>query len=307
LHDSDRIESIQRVKLVKENIVSKAIARKKTAAIRVVVQIAFFVLIALISVNHTLEESGKGIPVVSAASLHSLCPLGGVVSVYQYFDTGTMVKKTHESSFVLMWIGFGLAVLFGPVFCGWVCPMGSIQEWFGKLGKKIFGKRYNRFIPYKYDKYLRYLRYLVLALVVYMTAASATLLFANVDPYYALFHLWSGEVAISGIVILVLVLVLSLFVERPFCKYACPYGALIGVFNLFRIFKIQRNASSCIDCKACDQSCPMNIPVSETLVVRNHQCISCMKCSSEQGCPVENTVEFMTGEFETVEIEGGAK
>ena len=52
------------------------------------------------------------------------------------------------------------------------------------------------------------------------------------------------------------------FVERPFCKYACPYGAVLGVFNLFRIFGIKRRKSSCISCKACDKACPMNIDVS---------------------------------------------
>ncbi len=276
--------------------------KKRTAGwLRTTVQVFFFVLIALISVNHTLVESGaKGIPLLSSASLHSLCPFGGVVSAYHYLDTGTPVRKVHESAFVLMWIGFALALVLGPVFCGWVCPMGTIQEFFGKLGRRIF-KRYNRFIPYKADRILRYLRYVVLALVVYMTASSATLMFANIDPYFALFHLWTGEVAIAGIIILAVVLLLSLFVERPFCKYACPYGALIGVFNLFRIFKIKRNTKSCIDCKACDKACPMNIPVSTSGVVRDHQCISCMKCTSGESCPVENTVEMMTGKFPVAE------
>jgi len=96
------------------------------------------------------------------------------------------------------------------------------------------------------------------------------------------------------------VLVLSLIVERPFCKYACPYGAVLGVFNLFRIFKIRRRRSTCIDCKACDRSCPMNIPVSTSGAVRDHQCISCLKCTSEQVCPVENTVELTTIKLEAV-------
>ena len=191
-----------------------------------------------------------------------------------------------------------MALLLGPVFCGWVCPMGSFQEWLGKLGKKIFGKRYNRFIPYKFDRYLRYLRYVVLVLVVFMTARSAQLLFANVDPYFALFNFWTSEVALSAIIILAVVSVLSLFVERPFCKYACPYGALLGVFNLFRIFKIKRNKTTCIDCSACDRACPMNIPVSRTGVVRDHQCITCMKCTSEQACPVDNTVELTVVDIE---------
>ena len=66
------------------------------------------------------------------------------------------------------------------------------------------------------------LRYVALGLIVYMTAATATLMFADIDPYFALFNFWTSEVAIGGVIILVAVLLLSLLVERPFCKYACP-------------------------------------------------------------------------------------
>jgi len=277
---------------------SRAAARR-AANIRLIVQIFFFALIALIAVNHSLEEAGKAIPVLSSASLHAICPFGGVVSVYQFITTGTFVRKVHSASFILMWIVFALTVFLGPVFCGWVCPFGSIQEWFGKLGRKIFKKRFNRLIPYKVDRILRYLRYLVLGLIVYVTAATGTLMFANIDPYFALFNFWTSEVTIVSVIILIVVLLLSLVVERPFCKYACPYGAVLGVFNLFRVFKIRRNPSTCINCKACDRSCPMNVPVSTSGAVRNHQCISCLKCTSEQVCPVDKTVELTTIRLET--------
>jgi len=280
----------------KSNTVSAA---RKAANIRLIVQVFFFALIALIAVNHTLEEAGKAIPVLASASLHAICPFGGVVSLYQFIAAGTYVRKIHSAAFVLMWIVFALTVFLGPVFCGWICPLGSIQEWFGKLGKKIFKRRFNRMIPYKIDRILRYLRYVMLGWVVYMTAVTGTLVFSDIDPYFALFNFWRSEVAIGGVIILAVVLVLSLIVERPFCKYACPYGAVLGVFNSFRIFKIRRRPSTCIDCKACDRSCPMNIPVSTSGAVRDHQCISCLKCTSEQVCPVENTVELTTIKLET--------
>ncbi len=279
---------------------SKAISARKAANIRLIVQIFFFALVALIAVNHTLEEAGKAIPILSSASLHAICPFGGVVSVYQFIAAGTYVHKIHSAAFILMWIVFALTVFLGPVFCGWICPLGSIQEWFGKLGKKIFKRLFNRMIPYKVDRILRYLRYVMLGWVVYMTAVTGTLVFSDIDPYFALFNFWRSEVAIGGVIILAVVLVLSLIVERPFCKYACPYGAVLGVFNLFRIFKIRRRRSTCIDCKACDRSCPMNIPVSTSGAVRDHQCISCLKCTSEQVCPVENTVELTTIKLEAV-------
>lgn len=271
------------------------VLKKNRLWARTAVQIFFFGLIALIAVNHTLAESGGGIPFLSSASLHALCPFGGVVTIYQYAQTGTFVQKIHESSFILMIIGFVLAILFGPVFCGWVCPLGSFQEWVAKIGKKIFKRRYNHFIPYKVDRVLRFARYLVLAWVLYMTAVSGKLIFADVDPYFALFNFWTSEVAIGGLIVLGVIILASLFVERPWCKYACPYGAVLGVSNLFRVFSIKRVDSQCKTCKICTRDCPMNIPVHEMDVVRDHQCISCLNCTSEAVCPVSGTVEFMAG------------
>ena len=263
--------------------------------IRSIIQIFFFGLIALIAVNHSLAEEGRGIPFLSSASLHAICPFGGVVTLHQFITTGTLIRKVRQSSLVLSGLVMLLAVLFGPVFCGWVCPLGTVQEWVGKLGKKLLGNRYNHFIPRKLDNVLRYLRYGMLGWVVYMSAVSGTLIFLSIDPYYALFNFWTGEVAVTGLLVLGVTLLGSLVVERPWCKYACPYGALLGITNLFRVFKIRRVESSCISCDLCSKECPMNIEVSKVKVVRDHQCISCLECTSEAVCPVADTVEFSAG------------
>lgn len=273
----------------------RPVLKKKRSWIRLGVQIFFFTLILLISVNKSLSEAGAGIPILSTASLHALCPFGGVASVYEFFTSGSFIQKIHESSFILMIIGIILAIGFGPLFCGWVCPFGSFQEWLGKIGRKIFKSKYNRLIPQKIDNILRYARYVLLALVLYNTATTAKLIFQNIDPYYALFKFWTNEIALAAYIILGITILSSLIIERPWCKYACPYGAFLGIFNLFRIFKVRRSASTCISCKACDKACPMNIKVSESNKVLNHQCISCMKCTSEQVCPIDNTVDLSTG------------
>ncbi|RJP53220.1 MAG: 4Fe-4S binding protein [Anaerolineaceae bacterium] len=272
----------------------KRLFRPRSIWIRKIVQWFFLLLIALIAINHSLVENGGGIPFLSTASLHALCPFGGVVTIYQYATVGSFVQKIHESAFILMIIGFMLAFLFGPVFCGWICPLGTVQEWVAKLGHKIFKRKYNHFIPTKLDKILRYLRYLILIWVVYVTATSGRLIFAEYDPYFALFNFWTSEVALGSLIVLGLTLLLSVFVERPWCKYACPYGAILGITNLFRVFQIKRAASTCKADGACSIMCPMNISVDSLTTVRDHQCISCLECTSEAICPVAKTVVFAT-------------
>ncbi len=270
-----------------------ALKRKSARNIRYIVQAGFFVLVAVASMIAVLKERGIDIPFIQEASLHAICPFGGVVSFWQLLNFGTLVKKVHESSVVLAVLGLLLSLIFGPVVCGWVCPFGTFQEWLARLGRKIFGKKYNNFIPKRLDSVLRYLRYGVFAWVTYMTIISGKLIFQDYDPYYTLFNFWTGEVAVTGYVALAVVVGLSLVIERPFCKYACPYGALLGVFNLFRIFGIRRNAPTCISCKACTKACPMNIDVATKGTVRDHQCISCLECTSDAACPVPATVDMV--------------
>ena len=270
--------------------------KRKRSRIRTITQIAVFVFVALVSITKWATERGAVIPFLPEVSLHAICPFGGVVTIYEFVTAGTFIQKLHSSSFILMLLGIVTALVFGPLFCGYICPFGTYQEWIGRIGRKLFPKRYNRMIPAALDRVLRYLRYVVLALAVYQTAITAKLVFQNVDPYYALFNFFTNEVAITAYAVLGIMTVLALFIERPWCKYFCPYGAFLGVFNLFSVFKIRRNASTCIDCKLCDKACPMNIRISDTGTVRSHQCIRCHLCTSEAACPVRDTVVIATKE-----------
>lgn len=269
--------------------------KKKVGNVRQIVQISVFVLVFLISISKWLVEKGIKIPFLPDASLHAICPFGGVVTIYEFVTKGDFIQKIHSSSFILMTLGVLTAILFGAIFCGYICPFGTFQEWIGKLGKKLFPKKYNKLIPAKFDRVLRNLRYVVLIMVVYQTAISAKLVFQSIDPYYALFNLLTSEIAVSAYIMLGVIAVLSLFIERPWCKYLCPYGAFLGLFNFIRIFKIRRKPSTCINCKICDNVCPMNIVVSEKEIVKDPQCISCYKCTSDAACPIQNTVTISAG------------
>ncbi len=275
----------------KTNGVKKMRQKKKSAAkIRLIAQISVFLFVFAISITKWVAEKGVKIPFLPEISLHAICPFGGVATVYEFITTGTFIQKIHSSAFILMLLGILVAILFGAFFCGTICPFGSFQEWTGKIGKKLFPKHYNKIVPPKLDRVLRFLRYVVLALVVYQTAVTATLVFQAVDPYYALFNFFTDEVAVTAYIALALTFLLSLIIERPWCKYFCPYGAFLGLFNHFSLFGIRRNPNTCVHCKKCDAVCPMNIEVSTKDMVRDHQCIRCYQCTSETACPVKDTV-----------------
>lgn len=268
--------------------------KKSPGKLRAIIQAAMFLLVLVLAVGKFLIERGVALP-LPEVSLHTICPFGGVVSLYQYATTGGLLPKLHSSALILMFLGLVVALFFGPLFCGYFCPLGTWQEWIGKLGRRLLKKRYNALVPPRLDKWLRQLRYAVLVVVVYLTSTAVKLVFQDVDPFYALFNFFTGEVAWTAIAVLIVVSLLSLFVERPWCKYLCPYGALLGLFNLIRLFPIRRREESCIHCKKCDAACPMQIKVSQGNAVHDPQCISCHKCLSGAACPVEDTVLIAAG------------
>ena len=265
--------------------------------LRKISQSFFFFLILLFSINHNLSEIGKGFDFLTTESLHAICPFGGVVTLYQLITVGSFIEKIQLSAVILLFIVIILSILVGPAFCGWICPFGTYQDFLNNIGQKLFKKKFNNIIPKKMKDVLKYFRYFVLIWVIYITASSTLLLFKNVDPYYALFNFWTGEVGLLSIISLIFFTVLSLIEKRPWCKYFCPLGALLGISNKFRIFSIKRNPNTCIDCKKCDNNCPMDIEISSKEKIKDPRCISCLECSSENNCPIGNTVNLQVGDF----------
>ncbi len=254
------------------------------------IQIVFFLFIFAVAFSHYAEKNGMDVPWPVLHNFHAVCPFGAVETAGRLVMDGSFIPKIHESN---LWVFAGVmlvTLLFGAVFCGWLCPLGSVQEWIGTIGKKIFGKRYNRFIGERADRVLGYLRYAVLVLVLLKTTQMVSLVFQRVDPYYALFHFWMGDVLPSAMIVLGAVLALSLFFERPWCRWFCPFGALIGLVQLFAPWKIRRNSAECSACGACSRMCPMRIPLEKKTTVLDTRCNRCGNCLTV--CPKEAGMSF---------------
>ena len=215
------------------------------------------------------------------------CPIGSLQAVI-----GS--RKFHLSLYVLGFLMMVGAIL-GKAVCGFLCPFGLVQD----LLHKIPGVKKLRRLPG--EKYLQWLRYVMLGLLVILLPMVVVDIVGQGSPWFCKYvcpsgtllggiPLLAGNPALRGAVgwlftwkmaILVVILVLSVFLYRPFCRYLCPLGAVYGFFNRFALYRFTLNEEQCTHCGACHQVCGLDIDPSKT---PNHsQCIRCGKCLD--ACP----------------------
>lgn len=186
-------------------------------------------------------------------------------------------------------IGFTLLVISTGVFyCGWLCPMGLLQD-LGQRMATVFHIK-QQMMPEKIHSTLVYARYILLGLTVfYFTDALAIVL--GYEPRGRILTLLIQKTLPSiAVFIVILFLALSIFFKRIYCRYFCTEGARLGLLSIFRLWTIKRNVHSCVQCGKCDKVCPMQISVSKIETLRSPQCINCMECVS--ACPIEKTLNY---------------
>lgn len=202
--------------------------------------------------------------------------LGIILTIMGFFTDYPMANS----------ILLGAIIIMGPVFCGWICPFGTLQDIVGNLGSKLGIKKY--VMPAKLKKVLAFSRYILLLITILITAGFIFNIL-SFDPRANLTVLLGGRaVTATGWIIIVIFLGSSMFFERPFCNYLCIEGAKFGLLSTVRPFTIIRNKETCVGCNRCNRACPMNIDVASYGQVRSLQCINCMECVA--ACPVKNTL-----------------
>lgn len=157
------------------------------------------------------------------------CPLGGIQSLFTFLNNGALACSMSGMQLVL---GIALMVgvlLFSKLFCGYLCPLGTVSEWFGKLGRKL---KIQAIINPTTDKLLRVLKYALLGITFYFTLASNELFCKEYDPFYAIVSRFGEDVvpwmAISAIAILAIG---STIIPMFWCRYVCPLGAFSNLFK----------------------------------------------------------------------------
>ena len=233
------------------------------------------------------QGSGKalclpGLNCYSCPGALGSCPIGSFQAVAG--DRGYTV------SFYL--IGFFLAIgaLFGRLVCGFLCPFGLFQD----LLHKIPSPKKIRNVPG--DRYLKYLKYFFLLFFVFLFPAFLVNGFSVGDPWFCKYVCPSGTLmagwplvllneGIRGAagflfawksLLLIIIIVLSLIIYRPFCRYICPLGAIYGCFNNLSLYRFNVDGETCIECGKCREICKIDIPVYIT--PNSPDCIRCGDC-----------------------------
>ncbi|MFP5249510.1 MAG: 4Fe-4S binding protein [Acidobacteriota bacterium] len=266
--------------------------------IRFAVQVLFVALNLWLGAQFYLwvrfyERGGTGPAVPRPTGVEGWLPIAGLMNLKVLLLTGH-VPAIHPAAMFLLIAFLLISLAAKKAFCSWLCPVGAFSEQLGKLGRKIFGRRLR--LPRWIDIPLRGLKYLLLGFFVYFIASmsAATLEEFMHTPYgliadVKMLNFFRNMSATAAVVVLALV-ALSILIENVWCRYLCPYGALMGLVSLFSPLKIRRNPRACIDCSRCAQACPGGLAVDKLVQVRSVECTACLACVAS--CPAEGALQF---------------
>ncbi|RLD09709.1 MAG: hypothetical protein DRI56_03815 [Chloroflexota bacterium] len=265
--------------------------------IRKGVQAIFLLGTYLLGLRHIMPgESAKG------GAFDAFCPFGGIETLWSYITTGHTLKTTNLLNFAVLIGVLGVSLLAGRAFCGWMCPLGTLQDLFAYLARRLSGgkKRHVRGrrskarfptpLPLKWDKWLRYTKYLILVVILVASTRSIYPPLHTICPARAFFSfqlttglLWS---------VLITFIITSMLNKRFWCKYLCPLGAALAIFNKIAPLRVVIDKERCTHCGRCDVECPMDIhAVPENM--RSAECVQCLECL--ETCSVPDTLDLKLG------------
>jgi polyferredoxin len=264
-------------------------------------QSIFLVFILFLALQHVIVGGDSA---VATTSPEAFCPFGGLETLYQYVsEGGAFVSHTHLSNVVMLIAVALTAVFLRSAFCGWVCPLGTIQDLVSSMSRYLQKnspglrraittlKRRTGHLEVL-DRYLRILKYLILVWAVGGSAYFGYMVFRDYDPWATLLNL--AEFSFTpGVIVLLVVLMASFFVDRPWCRYACPLGAASGLLGKLSPFYLKREEDACKACQVCTKACPMGLPVHTATTIKNADCMTCLECVG--ACPRKGALEVRLG------------
>ena len=270
--------------------------RPPVTKLRRLVQYGFLLTTLAIGVQFTLWlaalQRGAEPAVARPPGVEAFLPISALVSLKHWIYTGA-INTIHPAGLVLFLIILATAVFLKKGFCSWVCPVGLLSEYLARLNQLIF--KAVRAPTGCWDFGLRSIKYLLALFFVYavigqMNQEAITKFVASPYNQVADIKMWMffAPPTLFASAVLVLLVVMSVVWPYFWCRYLCPYGALLGFFSIFSVLSVKRDTGTCINCEACAKACPARLPVHRLATVSSDECHACMQCV--EACPVPDTL-----------------
>jgi polyferredoxin len=238
-------------------------------------------------------ETGIGTRVARPSGVEGWLPIAGLMNFKYWLVTGR-VPTIHPAAMFLLLSFLAISFLFRKAFCSWLCPIGTLSEYLWRVGRKLFHRNFT--LPRWLDLPLRGLKYLLLGFFLWaVSSMSAEAIASFMRSSYGLIAdvkllNFFRHISETGLIVLGILVVASLFVQNFWCRYLCPYGALLGLTSLFSPLRIRRNPAACIDCAKCAKACPSSLRVDKLISVRSAECTACMECVAV--CPAKDALQI---------------
>jgi polyferredoxin len=264
------------------------------------VQLAFALLCAWIGIEFYLFmkwgiSEGAALFVQRPPGAEGFLPISALMGLLHWLSGGTL-NSIHPAGTIILIAIIAVSVLMKKAFCSWMCPIGTLSESMWMLGQQLFKKN---IAVWKWLDYpLRSLKYLLLFFFTFSILKMSMddlNRFIN-SPYNKVadikMYLFFAEITPFALWAIIILMLASVVIKNFWCRFLCPYGALLGIAGLLSPFRITRVKETCIDCELCTKVCPSNIKVHQVGQVWSDECTSCMRCIEE--CPIKETLVLRT-------------
>jgi len=280
-----------------KNLLKKGLSRQQIPLWRQFIQWGFLVWCVFLGVQFGLfvryfESGGQTAYYPRPPGVEAFLPIGALVSFKAWLLAGHF-DPVHPAALVLFLTFLGLALLSKKSFCSWICPVGALEEGLWKAGHRLFGRNYR--IWTWLDVGLRFIKYALLLFFAKLILLDMPLMAIGgfmAAPYWAIadvkmLHFFTGMSTLS-LTVIALLSVLSVFYKNFWCRYLCPYGALLGLLSAVSPLKVRRRRELCSDCGTCSRVCPARIDVQHKTSVTSVECSACLTCVG--ACPQEGAL-----------------
>ncbi len=256
--------------------------------------VLFFVL-AGIEFHYFYRQVVSGGPITAhrPPAVEGFLPLSALMGLKRLLLTGNY-DEVHPAGLTILIAAIVSSFLARKVFCSWVCPVGGISRALEWVGKKTLWKGSKRVTVVNdgVDLALTSLKYLILAfffraIVIGMDKVAIHKFMTSTYNYAAdaKMLLFFTDISRTAAITLIVLAALSIVIKHFWCRYLCPYGALLGFVSWMSPERVLRDSETCTDCKACTRACPVEITVHKKNTVRTPECTGCMSCITS--CPVQ--------------------